>query len=164
MILWSHELSSMPIATPTAARETDSGLWLEAEFHTTRAAQDARKIIRERADRGKGVWMSIGYVPEDFDFRDDGVRVLKSVSLVEVSVTCMPANRQALITSAKAGRPRLATHRDRRRVWIDWHIMEAKFTAMGLPPPKSQAEHRLNQADRDDAIRQAENALEAYRA
>jgi phage head maturation protease len=46
--------------------------------------------------------MSIGYIPEDQEFDDDGIRKLKSVELFEISLVSMPMNEEARITAVKA--------------------------------------------------------------
>src|SRR5215216_287584 len=51
----SHDWSSLPIGTPIEAREDDHGLYVKAAFHSTPTAQEARKVIMERLERGNSV-------------------------------------------------------------------------------------------------------------
>src|SRR5262245_47952198 len=59
---WGHD-DRIPVAYPTTVREDDRGLWIEATFHGTAAAQEARQITQERLAAGKRMGLSIGYYP-----------------------------------------------------------------------------------------------------
>jgi HK97 family phage prohead protease len=87
------------IATPKAAYEDDHGLYVEAEFHSTAAAQEVRTIVKERLARGKSVSLSIGY--EVLAAKDvEGGRELTDIVLREFSVVTVPANPLATILMA----------------------------------------------------------------
>lgn len=88
------------IATIDVAREDDNGLYIEAEFHSTPDAQQERTKARERMERGKSVSLSIGYEVRDDEKTAQG-RLLKELSLYEVSLVSVPANPLALVTGAK---------------------------------------------------------------
>ena len=92
-----------PIASIKAAREDEHGLWLEADFHSTPAAQAERTIAQERLARGKSVSFSIGYTvnPGGSEYKD-GQRSLRSVKLWETSLVNIPANPLALVGAVKA--------------------------------------------------------------
>jgi HK97 family phage prohead protease len=95
---------TQPIASITAAKEDDHGLWLEADFHSTPAAQAERTIAQERMTRGKSVAFSIGYsINKDGAEYKDGARHLKSVRLWETSLVNIPANPLALVGAVKDG-------------------------------------------------------------
>jgi hypothetical protein len=117
-ILWGHSFDSLPVATVTLAEERPEGLWLEAIVHTTRQRKMRAGLSESglsAADDGAVHWLTV----EDSDFQDNGVRLLKALTLYEVSVVLLPANAGALVTSAKLGRLRLAAHHERRAVWVD---------------------------------------------
>jgi uncharacterized protein len=95
-----HDWHTLPIATPTDAKEDEHGLWVRASFHSTQAAQDARTVIAERLSRGKSVKLSIGYEVEEDSYVDEG-RLLKKVKLYEWSYVSVPANPLAGVTAAK---------------------------------------------------------------
>lgn len=95
-----HDWSGLPIATITEAKQDDTGLWIKAEFHSTREAQDARTVIQERLSRGKSAGLSIGYEVNDSEYVQEG-RLLKALTLFEVSVVTIPANPLAGINRAK---------------------------------------------------------------
>jgi uncharacterized protein len=95
-----HDWHTLPIATPTDAKEDEHGLYVRASFHSTQAAQDARTVIAERLSRGKSVKLSIGYEVEEDSYVDEG-RLLKKVKLYESSYVSVPANPLAGVTAAK---------------------------------------------------------------
>ncbi len=99
-----HDWSALPIATPMEATEDEFGLKVTGEFHSTKEAQDARTVIRERIDRGKSVKLSIGYEVMADEYTEEG-RLLKAVKLFEWSYVTVPANSLAAVTDAK-GQPR----------------------------------------------------------
>jgi HK97 family phage prohead protease len=104
-----HDWSALPVATPSIAHEDDIGLYLEADFHSTPMAQEARTVTTERLARGKSVKLSIGYEVLDDEYVEEG-RLLKNIKLYEVSLVTVPANPLASVTGAK-GVP-LANHSD----------------------------------------------------
>ena len=100
-VAWAHD-DRVPIAFPTKAAEDDRGLWLEAAFHTTPAAQEARQIVAERLAAGKRSGLSIGYYARRAETTDDGVRRLLDIDLVEVSLVMSPADDHARVALVKA--------------------------------------------------------------
>lgn len=101
-IAFQHGWQSEPIAYVTNAKEDNFGLFIECQFHSTDLAQNIRKIVNERLAAGKSVGLSIGYTVDHADMRKDGVRMLNKLTLFEVSLVNMPANRLAVVTDAKA--------------------------------------------------------------
>jgi HK97 family phage prohead protease len=99
-IALGHDWNSLPIATPTDAYEDDHGLFIRAAFHSTQAAQDARKVLQERLALGKSAKTSIGYSVIADEYVEEG-RVLKEIKLHEVSIVNVPANPLATILASK---------------------------------------------------------------
>lgn len=97
----NHDWNAAPIATIEDISEDDRGLKVVARFHSTEQAQEVRKIILERMDRGKSVGLSIGYVVTDDEYTQDGIRLLKGINLFEFSVVTVPCNPHALVTQGK---------------------------------------------------------------
>jgi HK97 family phage prohead protease len=100
-IAWGHDTLA-PVAYPTAAREDDRGLWIEARFHGTAEAQAARQIMQERAAAGKRSGLSIGYYTRRAEMTSDGIRRLLDIDLVEVSLVMVPADDHARVALVKA--------------------------------------------------------------
>ena len=98
-----HEHAALPVGTIDVAQEDMRGLWIESDLHGTAAAQELRGVAQARISKGKSLGLSIGFIipAGGYEFRDDGVRLLKEIDLREVSVTPSPANREALISGVK---------------------------------------------------------------
>lgn len=96
----AHDWHSLSIGTFKEAKEDEHGLFVEAEFHSTPEAQNARTVARERLDRGKSVSLSIGYRVKEGEQSEEGF-LLKELDLFEVSLVTVPANEQAILTAAK---------------------------------------------------------------
>lgn len=101
-IALGHDWQSLPIATPKEAYEDDRGLVIRAEFHSTTAAQDARRVLMERLQRGKSAKTSIGYTVLADEYTQEG-RLLKEIKLHEVSLVTVPANPLASVLASKGG-------------------------------------------------------------
>lgn len=86
-----------PIGKQLELREDDHGLWGRWSVVDTTTGTDAYKL----AKAGVLDSLSIGYQTEDAEFRDDGTRILKQVTLFEVSAVSVPANANAVITNVK---------------------------------------------------------------
>lgn len=93
-LLFEH---STPIGKTLEIREDDTGLFGRWTIVDTQAGTDAYKL----AKAGVLDSMSIGYWVEQYEYRNDGVRLLQKIDLPEVSVVAIPANRNAVITDVK---------------------------------------------------------------
>lgn len=91
-----------PIGRTLEIREDEKGLFGRWSIVDTRAGTDAYKL----AKAGVLDSLSIGFCPEEYAYRDDGVRVLLRVDLPEVSAVAIPANPNAVITDVKRQRGR----------------------------------------------------------
>jgi HK97 family phage prohead protease len=95
-----HQWGANPVAMVKDADEDDYGLLLEADFHSTQAAQDVRTIMSERLQAGKSVGLSIGYIVLEDEYVEEG-RLLKEIELFETSFVNVPANPKADATMVK---------------------------------------------------------------
>lgn len=107
-----------PIGKTLEIREDDKGLFGRWAIIDTSKGTDAYKL----AKGGVLDSMSIGYFTQEYEYRQDGVRLLQKVELPEVSVTATPANRNAVITDVKSGlgRPFEAHTEDVRVAVREW--------------------------------------------
>jgi HK97 family phage prohead protease len=87
-----------PIGRQLELREDASGLFGRWAIVDTAAGTDAYKL----AKAGVLDSLSIGYTVDESEYRDDGARLLKRLTLYEVSAVAIPANEHALITDVKA--------------------------------------------------------------
>lgn len=97
-LLWQHD-SHSPIGIETSLKTDTKGLLGSWELIDTQQGADAYKLLKRGAVRS----MSIGYIPEAFEFDDQGdTRIIKEVNLLENSVATIPMNPQARVQSVKA--------------------------------------------------------------
>jgi HK97 family phage prohead protease len=104
-LLWQHDMRE-PIGIEQSLKPDTKGLLGSWELIDTQRGQDAYKLLKRGAVRS----MSIGYIPDAFEFEDEGqTRVLKSIELLENSVVSIPMQPAARVQSVKA-LPELDTH------------------------------------------------------
>lgn len=96
-VLWQHN-SQMPIGRPLSMVEDERGLYVQSYIAKTRQGDEALELARE----GIIDSMSIGYVVRDADYKDDGVRLIKELDLMEYSLVTWPMNEAAVITGVKS--------------------------------------------------------------
>lgn len=104
-LLWQHDMSE-PIGKVVALKEDARGLHGDFLISRTTRGHDAYVLLKDHAIDS----MSIGYIPEDQEFDEkSGVRQLKSVDLLEISLVSIPMNEEARITAVKAAELSLPT-------------------------------------------------------
>lgn len=97
-LLWQHDMSE-PIGIEQSLKADAKGLLGTWELVDTQRGSDAYKLLKRGAVRS----MSIGYIPEVVEFRQDtDARLLKVVDLLENSVVSLPMNEEAQVTGVKA--------------------------------------------------------------
>lgn len=151
-IAHSHEwnIKDGVIGYPVEAHEDENGLFIKGKFHSTNDAQDVRTKMKERADDGLDVGLSIGYrggtpifiYPKDYekelpkylkpDFLTEGlqkakrfknVRVLPKLSqLKEVSVVTSPMNILSSIDGVKSDRELSEREQEMKAQWTSAYI------------------------------------------
>jgi HK97 family phage prohead protease len=99
-ILWQHDTEN-PIGVWSGLKEDsvglfgDGALWLD----DAASAKLAYKGMQSRAITG----LSIGYITRSADYdQKTGIRTLKELDLIEISVVTNPANDEARITNFKS--------------------------------------------------------------
>ena len=93
--LWNHN-SDQPVAKYTVLEEKQEGVYFEAIFSKTQAAQDKLTLI----DEGIVTTNSFGYnVLKSYD--ENGIRYIQEYKMWEGSSVSIAANDLALITSVK---------------------------------------------------------------
>ncbi len=98
-MLWQHDMQQ-PIGAWMEMREDNYGLFVRGKLTLdVQRARETRALMLDGAMDG----LSIGYRPVDFEIdRAKGVRVLKKLDLMEVSVVTLPMNEAATVTGVKA--------------------------------------------------------------
>lgn len=98
-MFWMHQWE-MVAGRWDAMSEDDTGLAVEGTLAKTQLGDEIRELAKMKAVRG----LSIGYLPkkDGIEWRDDGIRLLKSLELFEVSPVSLAMNPLAMIEHAKA--------------------------------------------------------------
>ena len=99
-LLWQHDMFE-PIGKILSLNEDDHGLHGEFLLSRTARGHDAYQLLKDGAIDS----MSIGYIPESDTKTIDGVRQLKAVDLLEISLVSLPMNEEARVTAVKAADP-----------------------------------------------------------
>lgn len=96
--LYAHDAAQV-LGRPLELREDGQGLFGRFRISKTRLGQDVHTLLTDGALDS----FSIGFIARDFD-RDEkaGVRHLKAVDLLEVSLVALPMNSAATVTGVKA--------------------------------------------------------------
>ena len=97
-LLLQHD-SEAVIGKFTEAYEDERGLYMKGEINLdVQRAREAHSLLKQGALKG----MSIGYRTQDYVIdQTSGIRRLKKVQLLEVSIVTFPANDKAKITGVK---------------------------------------------------------------
>lgn len=96
-LLWQHNTSE-PIGIIEELNEDAHGLYIKARLLLDLPkARETYSLIKNEAISG----LSIGYRIDDFNYDLKGVRYIKRLTLLEISVVTFPANTEATITNVK---------------------------------------------------------------
>ena len=96
-LLWQHD-TLKPIGIIKSLYEDDYGLKIQAEINNRiLLGKETTELVRQKSIDG----LSIGFCAKDFEYDNQGVRLLKKVDLMEISVVTFPANRNAGIINVK---------------------------------------------------------------
>lgn len=97
-LLLQHD-SEQVIGKFTEAYEDERGLYMKGEINLdVQKAREAHSLLKQGALKG----MSIGYLTQDYVYdQTTGIRRLKKLKLLEVSIVTFPANEKAKITGVK---------------------------------------------------------------
>lgn len=100
LLLFNHKMEDAPIGTIVDCKEDKRGLWFKGELPKDDSFV-AGRIVPQLKRRGlKGT--SIGYRATQKETRkSDGARLLKQVSLYEISVVNLPMNAEAAVETVK---------------------------------------------------------------
>lgn len=78
--------------------EGDGGLVTKGELAPTDLGKEIHTLLKMEAVKG----LSIGYIATETDYTNDGVRLIKSADLIEVSIVSIPMNPRAQIAHVKS--------------------------------------------------------------
>lgn len=98
--LWQHDQLE-PIGVVKTLASDDRGLKGTWQISKTTRGKDAYELLKDGAVDS----LSIGFVTQQAEYDDLGIRLLKAVDLLEVSLVSIPANERAIVTAIKADLP-----------------------------------------------------------
>lgn len=96
-MFWMHQMDQVPGVWEEMSEDED-GLFVKGSLLPTTLGKDMQILLGAKAVRG----LSIGYMVDDAEMRDDGVYLLHKVTLLEVSLVSLAMNPLAQVESAKA--------------------------------------------------------------
>jgi len=96
-MFWMHDMSRVP-GKWLDMGEDDKGLVTKGELAATDLGKEIHTLLKMEAVSG----LSIGYLPKEVDYNPDGVRLIKDVDLLEVSIVSIPMNPKAQIAHVKS--------------------------------------------------------------
>jgi len=99
-LLEGHDMSQLR-GVVTELVDMEEGLGFTARFAETRASQDAIQLLKAGAYDS----VSVGAIPKKFKYDKNGVMVVSSADLVEISLVAQPAFKDAVITEIAASEP-----------------------------------------------------------
>ena len=95
--LYAHDAASV-LGRPLELKEDATGLHGVFKISKTRLGHDVHTLLQD----GSLDSFSIGFLAKDFDYDEKaGVRNLKQVDLLEISVVALPMNPQATVSGVK---------------------------------------------------------------
>ncbi len=97
IMFWQHQYDAIPGAWSDMSEDA-KGLAVLGTLAKTPLGDEVRTLLGMKAVRG----LSIGYQVNDAEYTDEGVRLLKEIGLVEVSIVSLAMNPLAEVESAKA--------------------------------------------------------------
>jgi HK97 family phage prohead protease len=97
LMFWMHQPDKVPGAWKDI-QEDERGLYVKGELADTALGNEMQALLKLKAVRG----LSIGYRTIEREYNDDGIRLLKEVELVEVSLVSLAMNPLAQVSAAKA--------------------------------------------------------------
>lgn len=97
LMFWMHRPDQVAGAW-LDMKEDEKGLYVKGELADTQLGNEIRTLLGLKAVRG----LSIGYRTVDADYNEDGVRILKELELIEVSVVSLAMNPIAKVEAVKS--------------------------------------------------------------
>ncbi len=100
-MLYMHDMKELPIGNYTAMSIDDRGLKMHGRIWVDKGIPKANQAYEMFTNPGpKG--LSIGFIVNDSEMDDKGIRHIKDVELLEVSPVIWPMNPKAAILDAKS--------------------------------------------------------------
>lgn len=98
MLLWQHK-STEVVGVFTEVRSDETGLWVKGKMPKSDTLVSGRIFPQMKVGSVRA--MSVGFIPEEWEYRDD-IKHHTKVTLVEGSLVAFPANPNAKIYDMKS--------------------------------------------------------------
>lgn len=131
-IMWEHK----EVIGKGALEDSAVGLVVKGRLTlAVRRAAEAHALMKDGALRG----LSVGVQSVKKEFKN-GVRLLREVKLWEVSLTALPMNTHALVTSVKTGRNQLSREQIESAISLLSSLIDADAGAQDATTPADSAD------------------------
>jgi len=97
LMFWMHQADQIPGKWQEMS-EDDNGLYVKGVLADTPLGNEIHTLLGMKAVSG----LSIGYSTRDYDYDNEGVRLIKDADLWETSIVSLPMNPKAQIVHAKS--------------------------------------------------------------
>ncbi|GAN84045.1 HK97 family phage prohead protease [Novacetimonas hansenii] len=99
VVLWGHDSSELPIGKCVNIEQVDNGWQATVEFAPSDYPYNGAKAesIRRSIKDGFLNAVSIGFIPLEWDFNEEGGLNITKAELTEFSIVSIPSNRDALV-------------------------------------------------------------------
>lgn len=95
-MLFQHDVKEV-IGIWDYIQEDEYGLLVKGRLADTPRGKEVSTLLKMGALKS----FSIGYIPKNYHYTVDGIRILTEVELYEISVTPVPVNKKASVLSVK---------------------------------------------------------------
>ena len=96
-MFWMHQMDRIP-GKWLDMSEDAKGLYVKGVLADTELGNEIHTLLGMKAVTG----LSIGFIPNDIEYNEDGSRLIKEVELLETSIVSLPMNPKAQIAHAKS--------------------------------------------------------------
>lgn len=99
VVLWGHDTFDAPIGRCTSLKRVGDGWEADVEFVPVENPYNGAKAegIRQLLQEGFLHAVSIGFIPKDAEFNEEGGMEITKAELTEFSIVSVPCNPEALI-------------------------------------------------------------------
>jgi HK97 family phage prohead protease/HK97 family phage major capsid protein len=155
-LCYQHDIREV-IGVITDAGVDEKGMWIEADVLPTTTGKDVQTLIRAGAVKE----FSIGYYADEYHFeKRDGfmqeIRILDSITIVEVSPVTRAANEKAVLIDAKNDNQGEPVKEEKKENPINEESMEKEIMEMKQSAEAAQKALEATQAELKSAKEVAE--------
>lgn len=160
-VLYGHNPSALPIGSAESARVENGKLYLYTRFAkkgTSEWHDTIRSLIEQKILKG----VSVGFKTDEYEQNEEGGRNFIKNELLEVSLTPVPANPNAMVVLRSMNieqdtKEALLVDKEARRLYLDKYVEEEEKRK---PAPVEEEAQDVEPNEKDEAI---SNFMKLYR-